>query len=153
MIFEVAEFIYTLKRTINRDITGTGSALGSVGTQFDFTKMTNGEAVRAAIQLRAEGKITEAEQSAIWDQAATGNAPMAGQQLPENLRYNPTDPTTHNFIALFQQAGADFSAHGDTVNAATERALLNDLANYEGKSLGVAAKDDTSNEVQFDATA
>ena len=53
-------------------VAGIGGALGSAGTQYDFTKMTNPQLYNAASTLESEGKISHFDAGALMGMGSGG---------------------------------------------------------------------------------
>ncbi len=112
---------------------GTVGFGSSVNAAFNLTSMTRGEAVNAAQKLRSGGKLS-GDEAAVLDGFACAYAAAPGEQLP--AQYSMTDPTKYNFLDIIQQASFSDHAHGSTLAAANDDALLEALTNYQNRSNG-----------------
>ncbi len=119
-------------------IAGVGSASGSVGTQYDFTKMTNSDLLDAAHQLGSEGKISLQDEaqlvgiaSGVDNASPDGNSPTVSDYLSSS--------TQTNFLDYLRQDVASADRTGQTKTADLYGGILNDLLPYqatEGNSVG-----------------
>ena len=80
-------------------VAGLGSVLGSVGSQYDFTKMSNKELFQTAQTLQSEGQITVQQMATMEDTAQGVNS----------VSINGTGPTGAEF--LNQSGSHDFLSH------------------------------------------
>ena len=96
-------------------------------TPFDFTNMSRGQVIGAAQTLRSEGKLSGNE-AAVLEGFACAYAAAPGQQLP--AQYSLTDQTKYNFFDMIKQASGSDHAHGESLAAANDDALLGGLTQY-----------------------
>jgi hypothetical protein len=117
--------------------TGIGSALGSVGSQYDFTKMTNKQLFDAANELGDEGKIskTDAGQLSFISQGVDYAYPDGGG--PTSVSQFLSDPTQHNFIQEIQNDERGANSPGG-VGGALYASMLSDLYKVQGTSTQAA---------------
>lgn len=109
---------------------GTLSGLGSLGSQYDFTNMTNAQLASAAESLGAQGKISSGDAlslrgiaSGVDTVAINHNGPTANQTL--------NDPTKHNFIQYLQE-GVNWETSTHNAKAADYlTGIMNDLQRFQ----------------------
>ena len=111
---------------------GLGTSFSSLGTQYNFTKMTNGQAVNAANTLLGDGKISVTDAETLDGFAMANLAPNSSGQLQGT--YSASDPTQHNFIALIQQNIGWTQSTGFTQAENNDKSLLNDLMSIQSES-------------------
>jgi len=114
------------------------SSLSSLGSQYDFTNMTNLQLKNAAVELKSEGKISTNDEMEMVGTAygcevcrADGNNPSADQVL--------NDPTKHNFASYYQ--GSLKTAEDDNISPQTTELLqevVNTMQQYQSKIEGNA---------------
>lgn len=97
------------------------------GNGLDFTKMTRSELIRAAQQLRSEGKLS-GDQAGLLQGFACAYAAAPGELL--SPQYSLTDPTKYDFFDMIREASNSDRAHGQTLAAANDDALLRALSQY-----------------------
>lgn len=111
-------------------VAGIGSALSSLGSQYDFTKMTNQQLFDAANQLGSEGKISQTEAANLsWIAQGVDSVPISGPS--HSVQQILAEPTQHNFIKELQ--GDDYGANlPGSIGGALFDSLLKDLQTYQG---------------------
>jgi len=114
---------------------GIGSAL-SVGSQYDFTKMTNQQLFDAVQTLGSEGKISQTDESQLsFIAQGVDSVPMNGPSLSASQIVS--DSTQHNFIAELQNDdyGANLSG---SVGGTFYNSMLQALESYQSGSTATA---------------
>lgn len=114
-------------------VAGVGSALSSLGSQYDFTKLTNKQLYDAANQLGSEGKISQEDAAQLLGIAqGIDSVPISGQN--KTTQQILADPTQHNFIKEIQ--GDDYDANlPGSIGGAPLNALLKDIETYQAKEV------------------
>lgn len=108
-------------------VAGTGSALG---TQFDFTKMTNSGLLNAAHELGNEGKISSGDEAQLVG-IASGVDSYPTNGIASSVNDTLKDPTQKNFIDLLSQSLNSATAEGMTKQADLDQSLLTDMNQYQ----------------------
>jgi hypothetical protein len=123
-------------------IAGLGSVTGTSGTTYDFTNMTNSQAMAAAKALGSEGKISPQAQAQINYIASGANMieinPTTGAYDPVAqasmvaARLSSTTPS--NFEDTFKGLIADENYFHETKAAAIDTEVLQDMEKYSSNA-------------------
>jgi hypothetical protein len=112
-------------------VTGSGSALGATGTQYNFAEMTNSQAYKAAQQLGSEGKITGADAGLLTAMASDGgtlSVPIDPSQRGQSyMANNLNSATPQNYLNILKNDVASSNADGMPLAAANYQSALTDL--------------------------
>ncbi len=122
-------------------MTTLGSVTGTSGTQYDFTNMTNSQALSAARKLGGEGKISSGDEMQLIAMASDGgslSAPLNPATQPNWIADNLSSTTRHNYVDSTAAQLASDNSHGMALEASVDGALLKDLTAYQ-KSVGLTA--------------
>jgi hypothetical protein len=121
---------------------GLGSVTGASGTTYDFTNMTNSQAIAAANTLGSEGKISGAAQMQIyrfasgWDNICinptTGAYDPAAQASMIAGHLSSTTPS--NFEDTFKGFIAYDNSYNNTKEAALDTEVLQDMQKYSSNA-------------------
>ncbi len=111
-------------------VAGLGSVLGSVGSQYDFTKMSNKELFQAAKTLQSEGRIAT-EQMATMENVAQGVDSVSINGTGPSGAEVITESGTHNFLAHFQDMYTWMNETPGSVGASLYSSLTNVLASLQ----------------------
>jgi hypothetical protein len=112
---------------------GLTNAFSSIGTPYDFKKMTNGQAVAAANQLYSNGKISQVDAETLQG-FSCDTVRINGAGQPEST-YSPTDPTQYNFLSMIEHNLAYSQSSGNTTAAKNDANLLQDLSSIQSSTL------------------
>jgi hypothetical protein len=121
-------------------IAGIGSTLGSVGTQYDFTKLTNSQLLAAAQKLGSEGKISAQDVAQLSFVAQGVDSTPIDRSQVVSVAQTLADPTQKNWIAYFQESSNWQHSAGGTVGVATTDSILKDLQTYQAHSIEETSK-------------
>ncbi len=110
-------------------IAGLGS-LASLGSQYDFTSMSNSQLLDAAHNLASQGEISTSDESQLVAIASgvdscsvSGTNPSVNEVLQ--------DPTQKNFIDQLNEQLAWDQSNNSTSAASLDKTLLADLNHYQ----------------------
>jgi hypothetical protein len=117
-------------------ISGLGSAAGVSGLQYDFTKMTNAQLLKATSALYANGSLSQSEAAQL--SAKAQGVDNANPTDPQSVALTLSDPTQRNVLGLLQTQYNWVSAHpADTTSAPQLSSLLQSLTEHQiGKAGG-----------------
>ena len=114
-------------------VAGLGSVLGSVGSQYDFTKMSNKELFQAAQTLQSEGQITVQQMATMEDTAQgvnsvsiNGTAPTGAEVLNQS--------GSHDFLSHFQDVYTSMKETPGSVGAGLYGSLVDVIKSLEGSA-------------------
>jgi hypothetical protein len=123
-------------------IGGFGSAIGGVGSQYDFTNMSNTQLYETAETLQGEGKISVDQMSALQYFAQEANSvPVNGSATPGAAVLDQSG--THDFLAEFQAIYKSLAETPGSKGAGLYESLVDTLrALHDGTSTsnGLSAK-------------
>ena len=119
---------------------GIGSSLGTVGTQYNFTKMTNQQADDAAKALLQQGVLT-ADAAGRLEGAAQGidSTPIDRSQVVSTAQ-TLADPTQKNWVSYMQESSDWAHSNPGTIGYQSTDTLLSELKSYQSSSLEESTK-------------
>jgi hypothetical protein len=124
-------------------IAGIGSSLG---TDYDFTKMTNAQLLNAANKLGSEGKISELDASQLaFIAQGVDSVPISGPS--PSVSQILSDPTQQNFVDELQNIVSSMNSQPGSVGTGMYESMLKDLQTYQASPI-----EDTGKSSSIDAS-
>lgn len=111
-------------------VAGIGNSLGTVGAQYDFTKMTNQQMLDASEELFGEGKIT-ADQAVQLTLTASGGNSLSIKGDNPTVAQSLSDPAQRNLFGLLIDLSAADHATPGTVGVEVIDGLISVLSSLQ----------------------
>jgi hypothetical protein len=114
-------------------IAGLGSVLGAVGTDYNFTKMTNKQFLSAVNSLASDGKISQTDAAQLGAIAeGVDSVPISGSS--PSTQQVLSDTSSHDFLSEVQNTNNWVDSNAGSVGGAMYASMLTDLENNQGTS-------------------
>jgi hypothetical protein len=115
-------------------ISSPGSISGSPGATYNFTSVTNANFLKEIDGLGHAGKLSPDQQAILTLSAEGGDSvPINGPGV--STAQALSDPTTHNFIAEYQNIDWQLHNTPGSVGAALVDSVLQTMQAYQGQPI------------------
>jgi len=112
-----------------------GALSGLSGTTYNFTNVTNAQFLQEVKSLYEKGLLSGDQASLLSCDACGGDSlPIDGQ--PSSVSQALSDPTTHDFISVFQLQDNWMHANPGSVGTALYDSIVRALQAYQGNQVG-----------------
>ena len=112
-----------------------GAMSGSSGTTYNFTNVTNAQFLQEVKGLYGQGLLSGDQACLLSCDACGGDSlPINGQPL--SVSQALSDPTTHDFISVFQLQDNWMHSNPGSVGTALYDSIVRALQAYQGKPVG-----------------